>query len=364
MLLDQRGTGRSTAVTAAQLQRDFGDDAVAQAAYVANFRADAIVADAEALRTALLGEGSKWSTLGQSYGGFCTCTYLSFAPQSLASSYITGGLPPVDSPANRATDIYSRLFANVRVQCDKFYERFPHHEATVARIVNHLVSKGGSVPLPSGGVLSVRGFQTLGMKLGSTPGFETLSFMLETAFEGDELSFAFLREFENFVQFCINPIYIMLHEPIYVSGPGMPSAWACQSVLDSDEETSRLHDAATRAAAGERVYLTGEMCFPFMLDEFAPLRALKPACEALARKADWPELYDEAQLARNEVPVAAAVYVEDLFVEHGLSMETARKIQGLRAFQTSQYMHNGVREDGKAVLGRLIDMASGNIPLF
>ena len=56
--------------------------------------------------------------------------------------------------------------------------------------------------------------------------------------------------------------------------------------------------------------------------------------QALARKADWPELYDEAQLARNEVPVAAAVYVEDLFVEHGLSMETARKIQGLRAFQT------------------------------
>ena len=144
----------------------------------------------------------------------------------------------------------------------------------------------------------------------------------------------------------------------------MASAWACQGVLDTDAETSRLHDAAARAAAGERVYLTGEMCFPFMLDEFAPLRALKPVCEALARKDDWPELYNEEQLARNEVPAAAAVYVEDLFVEHGLSMETTCKIKGLRAYQTSQYMHNGVREDGKGVLGRLIDMASGRIPLF
>jgi pimeloyl-ACP methyl ester carboxylesterase len=67
LLLDQRGTGRSTPVTAQSLARV--GDAAAQAGYLRYFRADAIVQDAEAIRRALLGDASKWSVLGQSYGG-------------------------------------------------------------------------------------------------------------------------------------------------------------------------------------------------------------------------------------------------------------------------------------------------------
>ena len=37
--------------------------------------------------------------LGQSYGGFCITTYLSYAPHALDVALITGGLPPlVDEP--------------------------------------------------------------------------------------------------------------------------------------------------------------------------------------------------------------------------------------------------------------------------
>ena len=46
-------------------------------------RADSIVRDAELLRRLLLpaeGPLSKWTLLGQSFGGFCCVTYLSFAP--------------------------------------------------------------------------------------------------------------------------------------------------------------------------------------------------------------------------------------------------------------------------------------------
>ncbi len=67
VLLDQRGTGRSTPVTARTMIR-FGDDHASAARYLALFRADAIVQDAEALRQHLEG-GRRWSTLGQSYGG-------------------------------------------------------------------------------------------------------------------------------------------------------------------------------------------------------------------------------------------------------------------------------------------------------
>ena len=100
LLLDQRGTGRSSRVTARSLAR-LGS-ARAQADYLALFRADSIVLDAELIRRELTG-GQPWSVLGQSFGGFCTVTYLSFAPAGMREALITGGLPGLDS---RADDVY------------------------------------------------------------------------------------------------------------------------------------------------------------------------------------------------------------------------------------------------------------------
>src|SRR5699024_5929202 len=76
VLLDQRGTGRSTPADAATIPA-VGSPA-AQAEYLACLRADSIVADAEALRRALQGD-EPWTALGQSYGGFITTCYLSQA---------------------------------------------------------------------------------------------------------------------------------------------------------------------------------------------------------------------------------------------------------------------------------------------
>ena len=57
-------------------------DAKAQADYLAHFRADSIVADAELIRPQVTG-GAPWAVLGQSFGGFCTVSYLSMAPGGL-----------------------------------------------------------------------------------------------------------------------------------------------------------------------------------------------------------------------------------------------------------------------------------------
>ncbi|MGH3231528.1 MAG: alpha/beta fold hydrolase, partial [Streptosporangiaceae bacterium] len=73
LLLDQRGTGRSTALTARSLAR-LGTPA-AQAEYLGYFRADSIVLDCELIRSDLCGPDEQWSVLGQSFGGFCTVTY-------------------------------------------------------------------------------------------------------------------------------------------------------------------------------------------------------------------------------------------------------------------------------------------------
>lgn len=56
LLLDQRGTGSSTRVTTETLLAAFGDDAVGMAEYLSHFRADSIVADAEAMRVVLAGK--------------------------------------------------------------------------------------------------------------------------------------------------------------------------------------------------------------------------------------------------------------------------------------------------------------------
>jgi pimeloyl-ACP methyl ester carboxylesterase len=70
LLLDQRGTGRSSRVTARSLAR-LGPPS-AQARYLARFRADSIVLDCELIRRELCGPDEPWSVLGQSFGGFCT----------------------------------------------------------------------------------------------------------------------------------------------------------------------------------------------------------------------------------------------------------------------------------------------------
>ena len=92
ILLDQRGTGLSQPITPHSLKLISGPEA--QARYLSNFRADNIVRDAEELRCKLIGD-QKWSILGQSYGGFCSFTYLSFFPDSLREVFVTGGVPPI-----------------------------------------------------------------------------------------------------------------------------------------------------------------------------------------------------------------------------------------------------------------------------
>jgi hypothetical protein len=68
-------------------------------------------------------------------------------------------------------------------------------------------------------------------------------------------------------------------------------------------------------------------------------------------------LYDEERLAENRVPVAAAVYADDMCVDRELSEETAARIRGLRVWLTNEYEHDGLRVDGRRVLDRLIRLA-------
>ncbi|MGO6684120.1 proline iminopeptidase, partial [Rhizobium leguminosarum] len=70
--------------------------------------------------------------------------------------------------------------------------------------------------------------------------------------------------------------------------------------------------------------LTGEMLYPWMFEELRSLRAFRAGVEALAAYERYAPLYDPAGLAANEVPVAAVIYLDDMYVDAGFSLETAR----------------------------------------
>jgi hypothetical protein len=129
LLMDQRGTGRSTPITKQRLEQEFPDlfvlddkdsselpalnefpesfpeeHAKVQEAlkgateYMAQFRADNIVKDAEDIKDLLLRPASSEEprpygcALGQSFGGFCMMTYLSQVAHPPRICLLTGGI--------------------------------------------------------------------------------------------------------------------------------------------------------------------------------------------------------------------------------------------------------------------------------
>ncbi|MGW8568628.1 alpha/beta fold hydrolase [Isoptericola sp. NPDC055881] len=328
VLLDQRGTGRSTAVRAAALTA-LGS-AEAQAEHLSHFRADAIVDDAEHVRRTVYG-GRRWSTLGQSYGGFLTLTYLSRAPEGVAASYVTGGLAGLTASAE---DVYRRTQPRVVAKNALYRERYPDDVDLVARIADRLAA--GDVRLPGGDLLTVERFQTLGMAFGMGPGFERVHWIVDEAFDdgSDELTDTFLAEVEAATGFATNPMYAVLHESIYAqSGTGAP-AWAAQRVREEDPAFGT--DARP-------LLFTGEMIYPWMFEQVAALRPFRPAAVALAARDGWDDLYDLDVLARNEVPLEAAVYHDDMFVDGDLSLDTAAHVGNARAWVTNEFEHDGLR---------------------
>jgi len=329
VLLDQRGTGRSSAVRGAALAAR--GTAAAQAEHLAHFRADAIVADAEHVRRTVYG-GRRWTTLGQSYGGFLTLTYLSRAPEALSACLVTGGLPGLRADARA---VYRRTQPRVVGKNARYRARYPQDEAVLARVADRLAA--GDVRLPDGDVLTVRRFQSVGMDLGMKPGADRIHWLVDEAFDPDapdELTDTLLDGVAAATSFRTNPLYAVLHESIYAQSHTGPTAWAAQAVRDEDPAF---------APGARPLLLTGEMIFPWMFDEVAALRPFRGAAEALAARDGWPDLYDLDVLARNDVPVEAAVYHDDMFVDAGLSLETAAHVGNVEAWVTNEFEHDGLR---------------------
>jgi len=124
LYLDQRGTGLSSPITASTLQMRGTNDV--QAKYLKLYRADSIVRDCEAIRKVLTAdypeEKKKWSVMGQSFGGFCILSYLSFFPEGLRESFLFGGLAPITAGPD---EVYRRLYNKLIQRNEAYYNKYP-----------------------------------------------------------------------------------------------------------------------------------------------------------------------------------------------------------------------------------------------
>eukprot|EP00814_Leptocylindrus_danicus_P019395 CAMPEP_0116021112 /NCGR_PEP_ID=MMETSP0321-20121206/10194_1 /TAXON_ID=163516 /ORGANISM="Leptocylindrus danicus var. danicus, Strain B650" /LENGTH=573 /DNA_ID=CAMNT_0003491923 /DNA_START=280 /DNA_END=2001 /DNA_ORIENTATION=+ len=383
ILMDQRGTGRSTPITKQTLQKRFPDlfalDSYASTRYaegkdipssfesfceiepdlagngvvaletateyMTNFRADNIVVDAEAIREALLVPAGTSETprpwgaaLGQSFGGFCMMSYLSLIPQPPRACLLTGGIAPMLTSVDKA---YDSLWEKVKERSLSYYDAYPGDIGLVKRIVRALLAKPAN--LPSGGVLTARRFLQLGLSLGGSPSaFASLHSTLSSAFigeEDDEFSKAFLKGVDTSQPFDDHPIYFLLHESIYADagikryldgGDAIPTNWSAHRMFENRIKTPSEFSYELTAGLDSDSRPTlffGEMVFPWMADgDYAELSGLgmKSLAHALANKSDWGVLYDSEKMRSalaNGAKAAAAVYYDDMYVDFDSCMK-------------------------------------------
>ncbi|MFB9070366.1 alpha/beta fold hydrolase [Citricoccus parietis] len=382
LMLDQRGTGLSTPANRNTLPLIGTPEE--QADYLVHFRAPSIVQDAELIRLMLGAE--PWTVFGQSFGGFCALSYLSWHPEGMSRALITGGLAPLDGPADR---VYRATYQRMRARNEEYFGRFPEDRQILGRVYDAVrageTGAALSVVLPDGSPVTVGRVQMLGMFLGGNTRMDQLHYLLQEAFERvpsaagtftealtHTLTDTFLHGLYQQVSRATNPLYLVMHESIYAqpaqvshAQPGSPpaaqlapppedataTAWAAQRVLRSFSDLADFDPDRTA-----HPLLTGEMVFDWYADLDPALRPLQSVTEELARRTDWGPLYDPKALAANTVPTAAAVYTHDVYVDRDLSLETASRVQGLTVWETDAFHHDGIGDDGPGILRRLLEM--------
>ena len=342
VLLDQRGTGRSTPVGDLP-----GMTPQQQADHLAHFRADSVVRDAELLREAL--GIDRWALLGQSFGGFCALAYLSHAPSSLSAVHVTGGLPPVGLHPD---EVYAATWAQMRLLSARHHDRHPQDLDRLRALHDHLASH--DVRTTAGERLTGRTLRAAGHSLGTGDGSDALHALLERPVGSP----AFRADAADPLGLARNPLYLLVHEACYADGA--TTAWSA--------ERTRPDDFRGVEEGGDPSLFSGEHLGPWLLDpEAGGVGALGPVAGAahLLAERPWPRLYDPAVLdgvARgvDGVPVAAAVYLDDPYVLAEHSRATA-SLLGARTWVTDELLHNGLRADGERVLSRLLDMTAGRL---
>lgn len=347
LLLDQRGTGRSTPITG-RFVTDYvashgGGVAGTKAAadYLACFRADAIADDVAHLNT-VLNARVPWTTLGQSFGGFITLALLSRHPETVARCMTTGGIPAIDRDADT---LYEDLVPLQTARHDEFRTTYPADQALLDDLASR--ADAGELVTLTGDVLSARRLQMLGWDFGMSTGVDNLHWLLDTAIEpSGAVAQRFIESAAQKTEYVSDPLYLTLQEGCYHQGH-RAGGWGAWNTLAAHPEY----------ASDARPLLTfAEFAQPWMFTEIRSLRPFAGVAEELAAERDWPQLWDADRLARNEVPLAAVQYTRDPYVGLAGARRTLAVVGNSQLWQTDDYLHDGLRLHGDKIVPELMRM--------
>ncbi|PCD37957.1 hypothetical protein AU210_006449 [Fusarium oxysporum f. sp. radicis-cucumerinum] len=98
------------------------------------------------------------------------------------------------------------------------------------------------------------------------------------------------------------------------------------------------------------------MIFPFHFETYPELQILRQEAELLASRDNWPALYDQEKLRKNKVPVYAASFVEDMYVDYNFARDTAKLVKGTKTFETNVMYHSALRAKSDEVLQQLFSL--------
>ncbi|KAL8723487.1 MAG: hypothetical protein Q9225_000220 [Loekoesia sp. 1 TL-2023] len=225
-----------------------------------------------------------------------------------------------------------------------YYKKYPEDIQRVKNVAHYLQTE--EVKLPSGGTLSIPRLRQLGIHFGFHGHIDVVhDVVLRLASDLDNFGYftrPTLNQFEALQPFDTLPLYVLIHELIYLQGNNA-SKWSADRIM---KEYPAFMNLST--SNKEPIYFTGEMIYPSMFSDYDELRPLAETASILAHMSDWPHLYDKAQLANNKVPVYASIYVDDMYVSFDLAMETAKKIKGCKYFVTNTMYHDAISHAGRS----------------
>ena len=231
-------------------------------------------------------------------------TYLSIAPEGLREAFITGGLPGLDATAD---DVYRVTYPRGRAKTRRTTQRYPM-DAEQAQA-------GGPPPGQPRGAAAGRCPAHRGRP--SRPGPDarqqhaaatpcTTCWRTPSPAAGCPTRSWHRRRGQ--LSFAEAPLYALVHEACYAQGAA--TRWSARA---DPGRVPRIRPGRGRGRRGPLLF-TGEMIYPWMFEADPVLRPLRDGGGGDRPARTGRALYDPARLAANEVPAAAAVYFDDMYV--------------------------------------------------
>lgn len=326
-LLDERGTGRSTRI-------DSNTPELLKPEYLSLLRPPDIVRDAEAIRR--VAGIDKWDAFGNSFGGLCVASYLSYFPESIGHAFITGsGIPLEFDP-----DEFHRITFKLLIERQNLlFDTIPNLGERIQEVSEYLAKN--QVVMPTGERLTPERFKMIGVLLGEEGDFERIAQLLEAPFTSvlgtKRIRTDFLWELNSVISLEKTPLWAVIQETM-LAKPGTSSNWSAERVKETMQS----------------LRLFGNHFYQWHFSQDPALIPFKNAVDSLASFTGYEPITIPNVLIENEVPSIALFYEHDLFMPPQWFLPPTEKVPNVRTLMDSEHLHDGIYTDGASIFKTLL----------